>query len=536
MTSHLNLPRSWMTRPVRLITAGLLAASTLFGSSLTSTVPTADASSSSSVYWGAYISGAPFTSSLMDNFESDAGKHMSIVHWGEAWTRSGATQEFQAYYMQRVRNRGSIPMLTWGSWDSSHGATQSNFQLADVYNGAYDSYIREWATDAKTWGHPYFLRFDHEMNGNWQFPWSEQINGNQPGDYVKAWRHVHDIFTSVGATNTTWVWCPNVSGSTTRALSALYPGDSYVDWTCMDGYNAAADGGSTWQSFSQIFSGLTYGGYNQSDTYQELLDLAPSKPIMIGEVSSSENGGSKANWITDMYSTQLKTRFSAVKAVVWTNWNDNPTKTWPIESSTASQSAFRTAIASSYYASNEFASLGSGVIRPLAGATASTTTLTLYPTADTFTSSSAKTSTAGGTSLTLRADKTGTDTAFLRFDLSSLTGKTITSATLRLRTSSESWAGSGATFDARLVNSTDWKEAYMSFSNTVPITSTLLGSLAAPSQPLTRYDAKLSASILQSRVGQRVSLALNSRSGDVLIISSRESATANEPQLVVTYK
>src|SRR4029078_8442886 len=137
------------------------------------------------------------------------------------------------------------------SWDSSKGATQANFQLADVYNGTYDSYIREWATDAKACGHPYFLRFDHEMNGNWQFPWSEQINGNKPGEYIKAWRHVHDIFTSLGATNATWVWCPNVTGTSTTARSARYPGDSYVDWACLDGYNSAGDAGNQWQSFAQ---------------------------------------------------------------------------------------------------------------------------------------------------------------------------------------------------------------------------------------------------------------------------------------------
>jgi beta-mannanase len=30
------------------------------------------------------------------------------------------------------------------------------------------------------------------MNGNW-FSWSERTNVNQPGEYVAAWRHVHDI-------------------------------------------------------------------------------------------------------------------------------------------------------------------------------------------------------------------------------------------------------------------------------------------------------------------------------------------------------
>ena len=75
--------------------------------------------------------------------------------------------------------------------------------------GRYDEYIREFAEEARAWGHPFFLRFNWEMNGDW-FPWSEGVNGNPSGEYVAAWRHVHDIFAAVGATNVTWVWCPFV--------------------------------------------------------------------------------------------------------------------------------------------------------------------------------------------------------------------------------------------------------------------------------------------------------------------------------------
>src|SRR5690349_24021953 len=45
--------------------------------------------------------------------------------------------------------------------------------------------------------------FDWQMNGDWQFPWSAQLNGNTPADYIAAWRHVHDLFAQAGATNVT---------------------------------------------------------------------------------------------------------------------------------------------------------------------------------------------------------------------------------------------------------------------------------------------------------------------------------------------
>jgi len=305
---------------------------------------------------------------LLETFELSTGKRQSIVHWGEAWTRGSSPQPFQTAYFQTVRSRGSIPMLTWGSWDSDRGTNQPEFRLANVANGAYDAYVTQWARDARAWGQPFFLRFDHEMNGYWQFPWAEQINGNQPGDYVRAWRHVHDIFTQQGVSNVTWVWCPNISGSATIPFANLYPGDSYVDWTCLDGYNWGSDNNDTWQTFAQVFGGSDFGGYNPHNSYQQLLDLAPSKPIMLGEVASSENGGSKASWIADMLQTQLPEYFPRIKAVVWTNWNDgNPSLSWSLNSSASAEIAFGSAIRSSWYGSNQFGALGGGVIQPPGG-------------------------------------------------------------------------------------------------------------------------------------------------------------------------
>ena len=76
---------------------------------------------------------------------------------------------------------------------------------------------------------------------------------------------------------------------------------------------------------------------------------------MIGEISSEESGGSKANWISDLLATQLKIDFPKIKALVWFNCrcytaSVNHWWAWPIESSSSSQTAFRNAIASSYYA------------------------------------------------------------------------------------------------------------------------------------------------------------------------------------------
>jgi hypothetical protein len=322
-----------------------------------------NAATAPTVYWGAFVRGWPEDPSSIDQLESTVGKHMSIVHWGEPWAENGQPQQFQSVYFDLVRQRGSIPLLDWGSQDTSGDMTeQPDFQLAAITRGDWDAYITSWAQAATAWGHPLFLRFDPEMNG-WWLPWSEQVNGNSAGEFVPAWRHVHDIFVQQGATNVTWVWCPNIVSPASTPTGSLYPGDNYVDWTCADGYNWGTDNANAWQSFSQVFGGdPRYGGHN---TYQELIDVAPSKPIMIGETASSEHGGSKAAWIRDMLQTQLPVNYPQVRALVWFEPDGgDPAVTWNVKSSNAAAREFTQGIGLPVYAGSAYSSLQTSPIPP----------------------------------------------------------------------------------------------------------------------------------------------------------------------------
>ena len=242
-----------------------------------------------SVYWGAYIATdiyglkvlPPWDMKAAEVFESHTGKKISILHWGRRWLDGGAYYPFDATLMENVRQYGAISLLTWDSedYEDMSADEQARVSLRNIINGTHDNYIRQWATAAKNWGYPFFLRFNPEMNGDWEI-WSELNNGNKPGEYAQAWRHVRDIFTQVGATNVTWVWCPNVEYADTIPLEGLYPGNAYVDWTCMDGYNWGnrLRPNGKWQTFYEIFK----------PTYDHILRIAPGKPMMIGETASSE--------------------------------------------------------------------------------------------------------------------------------------------------------------------------------------------------------------------------------------------------------
>jgi hypothetical protein len=317
------------------------------------------------IYWGAWIGNqltgdeAPWDTSAIAKFEGMAGKAASAINFSSPFADCSKSPcdfyEFPKAEMETIRARGSMPFFSWASQATPASLNQPDFQLADVIAGSHDAYIREFAEGARDWGQPFFLRFNWEMNGNW-FAWSEGVNGNQAGEYVAAWRHVHDIFTSVGATNATWVWCPNVDPEDNlQDLASLYPGDAYVDWTGLDGYNWGTNPArpDKWRSFDSLFK----------PTYDRIVEtIAPSKPLIVSEMGSTEYGGSKAEWIADALAS-ARTNYPQLRGLLWFEKFDDGMD-WPIETSASAAAAFAAGIQDPSYLSNSFASLGPGTIQP----------------------------------------------------------------------------------------------------------------------------------------------------------------------------
>jgi hypothetical protein len=317
-------------------------------------------------YWGAWIgpqftgTAAPEDMGAVTDFEALAGKPLSLLETFGQWAQcSGASPTCQATVafprakFETMRGYGAIPLYSWASEGDGEPNAQPEFQLADIIAGKFDPYIRRWATEAKAWGHPFFLRFDWEMNGNW-FPWAEGVDGNQAGEYAAAWRHVNQIFSEVGATNASWVWCPYVNpNGNLLSPATLYPGDEYVDWTCLDGYNRGTTASPTaaYRSFDYLFG----------PNYREITGtVAPSKPMLLAEVAASEHGGSKAKWIEEMFA-ELPSAYPQVRGLMWFDYYDQGND-WPIETSTAATEAFATGIGNALYLTNTFAATGSGPV------------------------------------------------------------------------------------------------------------------------------------------------------------------------------
>ena len=308
-------------------------------------------------FLGAYLPPAPFDIRALDAYARISPKAPSILMWYQPWAEKGP-HEFDPAACVSVYQRGATPMITWEPWNPGtdanflkEPANQPAFKLAAIIDGRYDDYIRGFARGVKSARGPVMIRLMHEMNGNW-YPWGGTTNGNSPAQFVAAWRHVHGLFAEEGATNVTWVWSINhesVPSTNANRFAAYYPGDAYVDWVAASGFNwGSASPYSTWRTFDQR--------YRKPLAYLKTL----RKPVMLAELGTVEQGGSKATWITDAYA-QIRTRHPEIKAVVYYNSLEKGPKLvqdWRITTSSASTRAYRSAVEPPYFVAGPTPELG----------------------------------------------------------------------------------------------------------------------------------------------------------------------------------
>lgn len=176
------------------------------------------------------------------------------------------------------------------------------------------------------------IRFAHEMNSYW-YPWGVFANGNKIGQYVRAWRHVHDIFTQVGARNVIWIWSPNIIWNNFTDLARLYPGDSYVTWVGLSGYYGTR-GMENYKNFNAIFD----------PTIRELRTFT-HKPLVITETGATNSSGLTAHWVTQMF-RELPAHSNIIGIIWYEGFN---TIDWRIADHPAAAAAFKAGFADSRY-------------------------------------------------------------------------------------------------------------------------------------------------------------------------------------------
>jgi hypothetical protein len=276
---------------------------------------------------GAFIPGASSDPTRIDAYARLTGAVPKIVMWYQQWT--GDWPDFAPHIADAIRSRGATPMI---SWEPTAGPVlDPSFGLRSIVDGSHDGYIASWTHAVAAWGHELYVRPMYEMNG-WWAPWCVRVNGNNPTLFVAAWRHIVGIARREGATNIRWVWSPNVDNDGLGVPFAdLYPGDGYVDWVALDGFNRGTSWKtSTWVSVKHIFAGSI-----------ARLRAFTQKPLMIAETGSSEVGGSKADWIRTSFAN-IPRDLPDVRAIVWFDKLETAVGIdWRVDSSAASLAAFR---------------------------------------------------------------------------------------------------------------------------------------------------------------------------------------------------
>jgi mannan endo-1,4-beta-mannosidase len=180
----------------------------------------------------------PASRTLLAGVVSSAGQFPS---WDRAFDhRLRLRMVFQAWAFNvdpaGVLDGPGIPVISWEPWRpprlgtpvGRQGASQPAYSNAAIAGGRWDAYLRRWALAIKAYRRPVVLRPMAEFNGFW-YPWS-----HDPREFVRAWRHMWNVFHAVGADNVTWLWSFQVnsnaqSGPWEEKIEQYWPGRRYVD-------------------------------------------------------------------------------------------------------------------------------------------------------------------------------------------------------------------------------------------------------------------------------------------------------------------
>lgn len=277
----------------------------------------------SELRWGAYVG---WQEGALGLFEAKVGKKVDIVADFVSW---GNERDFPSHWGPSVRDKGKTLLIYWEAGDyTNEDPNDARFNYDAINAGKWDEYLTQFATDAKSYGGPVILAPFVEMNDNVS-PWDGTVNNNSPAKHIAAFRHLREIFRS--APNVKFGWAVNnvsVPNQPGNQIEDYYPGDAYVDYVGVDGFNF----GNPWKTFDEVFA-------------PAMAQLAVyNKPIYIFSMASRD-GSQKAAWIKEGLGSRVST-YPNVVGWIWFNEDksDNGEYDWRIDSDPQSLAAFKSII------------------------------------------------------------------------------------------------------------------------------------------------------------------------------------------------
>lgn len=225
----------------------------------------------SASYLGVYTRGVPDSYAPVTAFTNATGARPDVVMYYSGWF-----VPFPAGFATTVARNGAAPLVQMDP---------DGIKVSEIASGRYDGYLSSYAEAVRAYGHPVIVSFGHEMNGDWS---SWGYRHTSPAAFVAAWRHIVNLFRTLGARNVTWLWTVNIINNTKRgnipSPGPWWPGGSYVNWVGIDGYYLKPN----WQ-FAPLF-GPTIGAVR----------ALTSDPILIAETGATPAAGQAAK-INDLF-------------------------------------------------------------------------------------------------------------------------------------------------------------------------------------------------------------------------------------------
>lgn len=337
--------------PTRTATFTPTSAPTKTPVSTATSTPMPTATKAPGIAIGVYEPQTDLSGTAIDQYTSQVGAKPAFSWQAITWQHlDGTYWTFNPTMLDEYRTRGIMPGLTWEpsqgpieSYSSIQAAVnQPEFSWQSIISGTHDAYITQFAQAAAAYQYPFVLRVLHEMNGTW-YPWAYRVNGNTNlADFVSAYKHIVNIFRAAGATNVQFVWNPYMMNANQISqygymLKNAYPGDSYVNWVALDGYNNSV---TNWRTLYDIFQ----------PSYQYITGFT-SRPMMLFEVASLENPNdpmARANWITQGFLTTIPTYFPNIKVAAWFNRDNGSGLDYSLDTTNA-LNAWKQVVASPLY-------------------------------------------------------------------------------------------------------------------------------------------------------------------------------------------
>lgn len=282
--------------------------------------------------WGRFFPGVPFES---PNYDIMLESERILEHKFDfimSYTVFPSARPFPEQDIKRVYRDGRTFMLTLQPFDPSQ-PDLSWVAIMEILEGKHDEVMREWARGLKRIEEPIFIRPLNEMNGDWD-PWCTWFFGKDNDLYIEAWQHMYNIFKEEGGDQLYFVWNPHdrsYPDFTWNNPHLYYPGDEYVEWVGLTGYNnGTSHKGDVWRGFNEIYDPL----------YEDYMIRYGDKPFMITEFSTNEVGGSKVAWLEECMNSLNQNRYPNIKIAVWFDGQDRLWQ-YQINSTPEAQDSFR---------------------------------------------------------------------------------------------------------------------------------------------------------------------------------------------------